>query len=93
MGKYVTCVRQERGTDNWYVGSVTDATARDLDLSLDFLDQGTRYEAIIYEDGPGADYRDNPYPMTIRRVAVDRGTTLRLHLAPGGGVAIQILAK
>ena len=93
MGKYVTCVRQERGTDNWYVGSVTDATARDLDLSLDFLDQGTRYEAIIYEDGPGADYRDNPYPMTIRRVAVDRGSTLRLHLAPGGGVAIQILAK
>ena len=93
MGKYVTCVRQERGTDNWYVGSVTDATARDLDLSLDFLDQGTRYEAIIYEDGPGADYRDNPYPMTIRRMAVDRGTTLRLHLAPGGGVAIQILAK
>ncbi len=93
MGKYVTCVRQERGTDNWYVGSVTDATARDLDLSLDFLDQGTRYEAIIYEDGPGADYRDNPYPMTIRRMAVDRGSTLRLHLAPGGGVAIQILAK
>ncbi len=93
MGKYVTCVRQERGTDNWYVGSVTDATARDLDLSLDFLDRGTRYEAIIYEDGPGADYRDNPYPMTIRRMAVDRGTTLRLHLAPGGGVAIQILAK
>ena len=92
MGKFVTYVRQERGSDNWYIGSVTDAVARDLDLSLDFLADGKRYTAIIYEDGPGADYRNNPYPMTIRRVDVDRSTTLHLHLAPGGGAAIQILA-
>ncbi len=91
MGQYVTYVRQERGTDNWYVGSVTDATARDLDLPLDFLGDGCRYQAIIYEDGPDADYRDNPYPMTIRRLDVDRDTVLHLHLAPGGGAAIQIL--
>ena len=91
MGQYVTYVRQERGTDNWYVGSVTDATARDLDLPLDFLGDGRRYQAIIYEDGPDADYRDNPYPMTIRRLDVDRDTVLHLHLASGGGAAIQIL--
>lgn len=91
MGRYVTYARQERGTDNWYVGSVTDATARDLTLPLDFLSDGMRYEAIIYEDGPDADYRTNPYPMTIRRMEVDRSTVLGLHLAPGGGAAIQIL--
>ena len=93
MGQYVTYVRQERGTDNWYVGSVTDAQARDLTLPLDFLTNGRSYQAIIYEDGPDADYRTNPYPMTIRRQDVDCGTVLRLHLAPGGGVAIQILAQ
>ena len=93
MGQYVTYVRQERGTDNWYVGSVTDAQARDLTLPLDFLTEGRSYQAIIYEDGPDADYRTNPYPMTIRRQDVDCGTVLRLHLAPGGGVAIQILAQ
>ena len=92
MGRYVTYVRQERGTRNWYVGSVTDSEARDLSLSLDFLDNG-KYQAIIYEDGPGADYRDNPYPMTIRRLEVDNLTTLHFHLATGGGVAIQILAE
>lgn len=92
MGQYVTYVRQERGTDNWYVGSVTDDQARDLSLPLDFLADGKRYTAIIYEDGPDADYRNNPYPMTIRRMDVDRSTTLHLHLAPGGGAAIQILA-
>ncbi len=93
MGKYVTYARQERGTDNWYVGSVTDGQARDLELSLDFLADGVRYTAIIYEDGPDADYRDNPYPMTIRRLDVDRSTMLHLHLAPGGGAAIQLLAR
>lgn len=91
MGQYVTYVRQERGTDNWYVGSVTDDQARDLALSLDFLSPGKRYQAIIYEDGPDADYRDNPYPMTIRRLEVGSDTVLRLHLAAGGGAAIQIL--
>ena len=90
MGKFVTYVRQERGTDNWYVGSVTDSEARDLDLPLDFLGNG-KYTAVIYEDGPDADYRTNPYPMTIRRMDVDRNTVLHLHLAPGGGCAIQIL--
>ncbi len=93
MGKYVTCVRQERGADNWYVGSVTDDTARDLDLSLDFLSDGKQYMAIIYEDGPDADYRSNPYPMAIRRLDVDCTAVLHLHLAPGGGAAIQILAQ
>jgi alpha-glucosidase len=93
MGKYVTYARQERGTDNWYVGSVTDGQARDLELSLDFLADGVRYTAIIYEDGPDADYRDNPYPMTICRLDVDRSTMLHLHLAPGGGAAIQLLAR
>ena len=92
MGRYVTYVRQERGTDNWYVGSVTDAEARNMDLALDFLGDG-KYTAIIYEDGPDADYRNNPYPMTIRRQDVDRSTVIHLHLASGGGAAIQILPR
>ncbi|MBR5726528.1 MAG: glycoside hydrolase family 97 protein [Muribaculaceae bacterium] len=90
MGKYVTYVRQERGTDNWYIGSVTDSESRDFDLPLDFLGDG-HYMAIIYEDGPDADYRTNPYPMTIRRLDVDCSAVLHLHLAPGGGVAVQII--
>ena len=90
MGQYVTYARQERGTDNWYVGSVTDDQARNLSLPLDFLGDG-RFEAIIYEDGPDADYRTNPYPMTIRRLEVDRSSVLTLHLAPGGGTAISII--
>ena len=90
MGRYVVHARQQRGTDNWYIGGVTDSEARDFDLSLDFLGDG-RYTAIIYEDGPDADYRTNPYPMTIRRLNVDKAAILHLHLAPGGGAAVQLL--
>ena len=90
MGKYVVYARQERGTRNWYIGGVTDGEARDFDLPLDFLGDGN-YRAIIYEDGPDADYRTNPYPMTIRRIDVDNTSILHLHLAPGGGVAIQMI--
>ena len=92
MGKYVVYARQERGTDNWYVGGVTDDQERDFTLPLDFLGEG-HFQAIIYEDGPDADYRNNPYPMNIRRLDVDQSTVLNLHLAPGGGVAIAILKR
>ena len=93
VGKYVVYARQERGRDNWYIGGVTDYQSRDFDLPLDFLGEGMRYEAIIYEDGPGADYRTNPYPVNIRKLEVDRTTVLHLHLAPGGGVAVSITNK
>ena len=40
--------------DVWYVGGITDETARDVTVKLDFLKPGVKYEAIIYTDGPDA---------------------------------------
>ena len=40
--------------DVWYVGGITDETARDVTVKLDFLKPGVKYEAIIYADGPDA---------------------------------------
>ena len=90
IGKYVTVARKERGGDNWFVGSITNEEARELTLALDFLDKDARYRAVIYEDGPDADYETNPYPMTIRQVEVDCNSSLRLRLARSGGAAIRI---
>jgi alpha-glucosidase len=90
IGKYVTVARKERGGDNWFVGSITNEEARELTLALDFLDKGARYRAVIYEDGPDADYETNPYSMTIRQVEVDCNSSLRLRLARSGGAAIRI---
>ena len=91
IGKYVTIARKERGADNWFIGSVTDESARDLTVALDFLDKGEKYKMTIYEDGPGADYRTNPYPLSIRMEEVTADSVIKLHLAPSGGAAIRII--
>ena len=90
IGKYVTVARKERGGDRWFIGSITNREARTLQVPLSFLDEGARYRAVIYEDGPGADYEANPYPMTIRQVEVTAASTLELRLARSGGCAIRI---
>lgn len=90
IGKYVTVARKQRDGDSWFVGSITNEEARELDLKLDFLDGDKQYRAIIYEDGPGADFETNPYPMTIRQEQVTNASTLKLKLARSGGAAIRI---
>ena len=90
IGKYVTVARKERGGDNWWVGSITNEEARILDLQLDFLDEGATYRAVIYEDGPTADFERNPYEMTIRQQEVTCQSTLTLRLARSGGAGIRI---
>jgi alpha-glucosidase len=90
IGKYITIARKERGGDSWFIGSITNEEARSLEVSLDFLDEGTTYRAIIYEDGPEADFERNPYEMTIRQIAVTKADTLHLRLARSGGAAVRI---
>ena len=93
VGDYVTIARKARGSDDWFVGSVTNAEARTLSVSLDFLDAGRTYTAQIYRDGPGADYRtDARHAITIETRKVIRGDTLSLPLAPGGGAAVRLVA-
>ena len=93
IGKYITTVRKERGGDRWFIGSITNEEARDINIALDFLDEGATYRAVIYEDGPNADYERNPYEMTIRQINVNKGDTLHLRLARSGGAAIRIEKK
>ncbi len=90
IGKYVTVARKERGGDSWFVGSITNEEARRIDLPLNFLDADATYRAVIYEDGPEADFERNPYEMTIRQVEVTNQSTLTLRLARSGGAAIRI---
>ena len=82
--------RKERNGERWFVGSITNEEARTIDLPLDFLDEGATYRAVIYEDGPNADFETNPYPMTIRQEEVTRMSVLPLSLARSGGAAIRI---
>jgi len=89
IGDYVTCVRQDRHSEDWYLGSITDDQGRILDVPLVFLAPGRTYVAEIYRDGRACDWRTNPYDMEILERLVDGSTTLDLRLAPGGGQAIR----
>ena len=90
IGKYITIARKARHGDSWFIGSITNEEARNIDVALDFLDEGAAYRAMIYEDGPEADYEQNPHEMTIRQINVAKGDTLHLRLARSGGAAIRI---
>ena len=90
IGQYLVIARRDRESDRWFVGGATDEKARDLTLSFDFLKAGETYRAVIYKDGEGADYRTNPYPMTILQQDVTSESVLPIHLAPSGGFAIRI---
>ncbi len=90
IGDYVVVARQERGGSDWYIGAITDEEARTLEISLSFLPEGESFVAQIYADGPGAHWRDDPFPVAISEQSVNAGSTLTLALAPGGGQAIRL---
>jgi alpha-glucosidase len=80
--RYVTIARRSHKT--WYLGSMTNWHARDLEVPLSFLGQG-QYQAEIFADGPDAD-RDAK-SLSIRKETVTSGETLHLRMAAGGGAA------
>jgi alpha-glucosidase len=84
--KYITIARR-RG-NQWFVGSITDWDARELEVPLSFLGSGA-YDAEIYADGPNA--AAQPKDSTVEKRRVNAQTVLHLKLAPGGGCAIRLV--
>lgn len=89
VGDYVTIVRRDRNSRDWFLGSITDEHGRVLPVSLGFLEPGVRYRAEIYRDGEDADFRSNPFAFARETREVTSADALTLVLAPGGGQAIR----
>lgn len=89
-GKYLTIARQDKNSNNWFVGNVNGTDARSTKIKLDFLEKGKKYEATIYADAKDAHYKTNPQAYNIETKKVDAKSTLNLTSAPGGGFAISI---
>ena len=92
IGDFVTIVRKDRRSENWYLGAVTDEESRVLEVPLSFLTPGKRYRAQIYRDGPNAHYRTNGKDIVIEERNVTAADMLTVRLAPGGGQAIRFVA-
>jgi len=91
VGEYVAIARQGRKSKEWFLGAVTDHEARDLSLTLSFLEQGRKYRAQIYRDGPHAHWDYNPYDIVIEEKIVTGGETFAVRLAASGGVAVRFI--
>lgn len=90
VGDFVTIVRQEKKTGNWFLGSITDENARDISVDFSFLPKGIEFTADVYKDGTNAHWDSNPTSLQIDHVKINSTTKLDFHLAPGGGLAIAI---
>ncbi|WP_439130356.1 glycoside hydrolase family 97 protein [Polaribacter sp.] len=93
VGEFVTIARKERKTENWFLGSITDENAREIEVDFSFLDENQKYEAIIYKDGKNAHWNDNPLDINIETIEVTKTSKIKFTLAEGGGLAISILKK
>jgi alpha-glucosidase len=86
--KYVTVARR-KGRD-WYLGSITNWDARDVNVPLNFLGDG-QYTAEIYQDA--SDANENAEHVSAEKKTLRQNDRLTLHLASGGGCAIRFVRK
>ncbi len=88
IGDYAAVAR--RSGNDWFVGCFNAGEPRTLDLALDFLPGGTKFEATIYFDNSETPTRTN---VGIKKISVDSTTVLKAAMSGQGGVAIRITTK
>lgn len=88
IGELVAIARRKgEGADaQYFAGAITDWDARDIEIDLSFLPEGT-WQAEIMQDGINADKNANDYKRITR--TVNSGEKLQIHMAPGGGWAAR----
>ena len=89
-GDYLTIARKAKGKDEWFIGSITDENARNIDIPLSYLNDNQWYIATLYLDGSSAYWEHNPMDYQIKNFIVNKETVLHIPLAEGGGAAISI---
>lgn len=85
ISDYVLTAR--RSDREWFIGAITDWTARELDVDLSFLPAG-EFTLTEWRDGPNAGRHAEDCLKLTR--TVNAGTKLRISLAEGGGWAARL---
>ena len=82
IGEFVTIAR--RSGDDWYVGTLTNETARERDIPLGFLPAGQTFSAHVYENGATKN------AVALRRETVTAASVLKARLPAAGGQAVWL---
>lgn len=90
-GDYITVARKAKGTNNWFVGGITNENPRVSTFKLDFLDADKVYVATLYADGKDADYIKNPTSYQIKKGLVTAKSKISTRLASSGGFALSLI--
>jgi len=85
VGKYITIARR-RGRQ-WYIGSMTDSSARKLSIPLNFIGPG-KFIAEVYADDPAAPHQ--PAKLIRRQLKVTSADTIEAVLVAAGGHVIRL---
>ncbi|MBN1302454.1 MAG: glycoside hydrolase family 97 protein [Melioribacteraceae bacterium] len=85
VSDYIIIARKK--DDTWYVGAITDGTARVFNIKLDFLSDGA-FTAEIMKDGVNADRYASDYKHFFQKV--NNQEELEINMASGGGWAAII---
>jgi hypothetical protein len=90
IGEYI--VTAKRQGDAWYLGAMTDGSARTVDVSLDFLSsQSDGWAVTEYTDADGTDVDTNPTEVAIYDYTVSAGDSVTISMAAGGGTAMTLV--
>jgi len=85
VGDYITIAR--RHEDDWYIGSMTDWTGRELEIPLNFLPEGN-YSATMYSDTEKT--IENPNILEKKEITVSSKDIITIKLTTGGGNVISL---
>jgi hypothetical protein len=86
IGEYVTMLRKDRNSGDWFLGCINNEIPRTLEIDLDFLKFGD-YVAEYYRDAADSDWESNPLAIEIGEEEL--ADTYKFYVASGGGHAVR----
>ncbi|MDR2475104.1 MAG: glycoside hydrolase family 97 catalytic domain-containing protein [Bacteroidales bacterium] len=86
LGEYILMAKQKSA--DWYVGGMTNWTARDMEVDFSFLPAGMEYQATVLRDADNSDTQPKQY--VSETITVTSDTKRIIHAAKGGGFAIRL---
>lgn len=97
-GDYIVMARKAKGTNDWFLGAITDENARSFSVNTyDFLDKDKYYVVTVYRDADNAHWQTNPEAYVIEKKIIPANSKasaalLSLKLVSSGGTAISCKA-